>query len=518
MTEQNNQKSIKIILSFIILIYFLPIIYSRQGLTDQFLFEHIAYVRFFLDSSHFPLVSEVFSPKYVPGTFSFYLIFCKITNISPETFQYLPVVGLLLPIAYYAVCKKFTNSMIYSLVFTVFMIHMVPPTNFLTVWTHSWGYFLFLIVILLFTRIFINKSFSVIVSLLILFISIHFYSYTVEMWVIVFSISLNSLLVLMLYINRDESIRRTMSSNISLAFVIICLTFNKIYYDVYLAKGKFIDTFLGSLDTFCYTLILHEKSYKIGEFTYYGESHILMSLLGFICYFLITFLIISVVCITILSFICKNQRFKSIVKLDKSLYFKVSLLCVSIMDIFLYAMGGLLTTRTIVYILPIVALISLEELKIKAIYKQTFMLVLLIAVLSHTYFSLYYEPLPVDYSKYAYIEPSVDWFSSHAGKEALTDLRTGNKYVLDFASKKISFNRILINSTRYGMIVHSSSYNTNKLNYISNYIIINTKIDSVQSMEWGNLKPFSKYLYYIDRNINMHKIYNDDSIYVYNSR
>lgn len=507
---------------FILLSSFLPLLYSFQGITDQFLFEHIAYTTFYLNSPHFPLESSIFSPKYIPGTVSYYLLFCKVTNISPEDLQFLPLIGLILPLAYYSLCKNLSGSAVISAVFTICMMFTVPPSNFFTVWTHAWGYFLFILFVLIYVRVYRNKDFYGIFLLLVLFISIHFYSYTAEMWSLAFSILFNLFLICIIFISKSVNCQlikersKKLSINISLCFVIITFMFNKIIYNVYLSKGRFFDTLVDSSLTFYYALILHEKTEVINRYAYVGESHLLLTFFGVLYYFLILFIILLAIKQDFISFI-NNCNLPKRLKLPSSFtIFQYVLMFVGIVDILIYSTAGLVTSRTVAFIYPIVSAISLRRLNTSIFEKRKFLILILGVVLIHTSLSLYYEPLPVDYTKYKYIEPSASWFMDKtSNNEALTDLRTGNKYILYGSSKNLTFSKKLIGSYEYDIIVNPENNDRELLYNISDYIIINNKIKSVQSMGWDNFEPFNKYISEINNN-EFDKIYDDNSILILN--
>jgi hypothetical protein len=505
---------------FILLSSFLPLLYSIQGVTDQFLFEHIAYTTFYLNSSHFPLESPIFSPKYIPGTISYYLLFCKVTNISPEIFQFLPLAGLILPLAYFSLCKKLSGSSAFSAVFTICMMFTVPPSNFFTVWTHAWGYFLFIIFVLIYVRVYKNKDFNGVFLLLILFTSIHFYSYTAEMWSLAFSILFNLFLISTVFSFKNIDFHlitmkcRRLSLNISLCFVIITFMFNKIIYNVYLSKGRFLDTLVESSSTFYHVLILHEKT-EISKYAYVGESHMLLTFFGALYYFLILFIIILIIKQDLISFISRYKLPECVKYPNVSTVSQYVLLLVGIVDVLIYSTAGLFTSRTVCFIYPIVSAISLNRLNISSLRKKRFLILILGVVLIHTSLSLHYESLPVDYTKYKYVESSASWFMDKASNnEALTDLRTGNKYVLYGSSSHLIFSKNLIGSYEYDMIVNPENTDREILHDISDYIIINTKIKSIQSMGWGNFEPFNKYMLEINHNNKFHKIYNDNSILI----
>ena len=117
------------------------------------------------------------------------------------------------------------------------------------------------------------------------------------------------------------------------------------------------------------------------------------------------------------------------------------------------------------------------------------------------------------------MEPSAGWFlSNSATNHALTDLVTGNKYLLYDASKQIIFKKSLIGLDEYKLIVApESNVTSKKLKDFSSYVIVNTKETSIKSMKWGYYNPFSKYINSINNNKHMNKIYGDKYIFIYHT-
>lgn len=515
--KKNYLSTLNIFLIFLIIAILIPLLYSFQGITDQFLFEHMGYTQFFLNSSHFPIYWDVYSPKNIPGTVSLYLIICKVTNIVPETLQFIPLVGIILPVVYYSLCKKFTDDPILPIVFTLCMILTVPPSNFLTVWTHAWGYLLLIVFAFLYFKLYDKKDSCITYLLILVFTSIHFFSYTTEMWSITFSAAINLILFISLYVFRNKINKNKLSMNLSLIFFIICFMFNQIIYQAFLRKGEYINSISRSCNIFYGISFLHQKTASLGEYSYIPKSYPLITFFGVSYYALISFIIFIPLIFIFINFI-KNKNIKIFNEPSKSSLFKYSILIVVIADFIIYSMAGLFTTRTILFLFPIAALISIEELKLKIKYKYIFTFILFLLALVHSLSGIYYEVYQVDYSHYNYIEPSSNWFLKNAdNKDALTDLRTGNKYFLQGASQNIICTKHVINYEQYESIVnpHVDGSAESSLRKVSPYVILNNKLMSIQSDSWEEYKPYSLYAFKINENSKINKIYSDNTILIF---
>lgn len=503
---------------FLIISAFLPIYYSLQGVTDPFLFWHISFIQKFLYSTHFPLEDVVFSPRHIPGTMATLLCTSKISNITPKDLQFIPITGLILPIIYYTLCKKISNSEVYTFVITIVVISKLSPMTFFTVWTHAWGFLLFLVSIIIYFNLHNDKTAENIILVLIVFISVHFYSYTVEMWIITFFITINGLMLLIFFLYKDNRIKQKLTIYISLTFLIVFFMFNHVIYESYLAKGRLSSDLVqlsieGFLIKYQNLLAPHSELKTIEEYAYSGDPNTILSLLG-IAYFAI---IISLVLFPEIILINRPRDYmQNLMREDKSnaniLFFKIALLAVGAADIIMYATSGVLPFRYIHFIFPFLALIKLEHLNIKRIFKDFIILILLIIALSHTVLSIHEERLITNPSKYVDLENSANWFlNKSVEKKAIVDLRTGNKYLLEAVYQDAYFERVLINNLYYEFLVEYKYFNPDNCKYI----ILNNNIKKIQSIEWGEYAPLWRYSTEINNNIHIDKIYNDGKIWVF---
>ena len=503
---------------FIILFSSILILFNIQGIIDQFLSQSIAFTTFYLDASHFPSTSPIFSPKYIMGTIANYLIISKIANLSPESIQYLPIPGMILPIIYYSVCKKFTKSGTLGLTITALMMLTVGPSNFFAVWTHAWGFLLFLIIILLNIHIYNKKEPRTILLLIIVFVSINFYSYTAEMWAISLISLFNLTLIISGYFTGHKYLKNKLITSLNFLYIVIFFGFNEIIYGGYLAHGRFEDSFKHSILLFLSNISPFHKTSDFVEYASFGESHLLLTIFGLTYYFLLLFVICLPIAISIIKASKIRVSSNSPNDLNMASHFRIVLIAVAIVDIIIYSMRGLFTLRTILFIYPLVALISLNQLKVRKSYKHIFLSFIFIVAFIHLILGAYYETLPVDYTKSNYLESSADWFLNKSTQyDALADLRTGYKYSLYGASKKTIFGKHFFDINSYKQIVEPS-YHVNKtqsLHEISDYVLVNIRVKYIQTDEWGNYYPFNNYLTEINKNHHISKIYNDGSIWIF---
>jgi len=509
----NRFNKFLIFVLFIILSFFLPIFYSTKGVTDPFSFWHTAYIQKFINTSHFPLEDSLYSPKYIPGAMSMLIIFAKVTGIEPKSLQFIPIVGLMLPITYYSLCKKFTAKEIYIFIVTLMMLNIPSPMEFLTTWPHAFGYYLYLVFLLAYCDIFKTRTVEKLIIIMLVFLGIHFYSYTAESWALSFLIVINIVLLVLSFLNKNY--RTKVRINLLVLFLVVFLGFNKIFYEAYLPQGRYINTMIESHRLFFYN---YGKLFSLPEtdkYIYRAEPNLILSLLGFI-YVSSLITIILLVGFIVFRNIIKNKRFVETVKnLSEFSFFKIAIVTVGVIDIIIYAAAGVVNLRYIYFLFPLLVLISLNQLNIKNLFKLNILLILLFVITSHTFLSWQSDKFIFNNSKYRDMEPSAYWFFENTlEKKAIIDLRTGNKYLLESLFKNTNFERSFINADGYQLLVEGTHSNSNLRN-IAPYVVINKRLNRIQTLKWGNFEPIYKYSTQINENVNLRRIYEDDFIWIF---
>ncbi len=507
--------NILIYFSFFLICLSFPLFFSINGVTDPFSFWHTAFVHKFLSEAHFPIEDVVYSPKYIPGAISMLLLISKVTAISPKELQFFPVVGLILPVVYYAMCKKFSDYTPYIFIITLIMLNIPTPMTFFTTWPHAFGFLLYLCFIHLLYKVMEHKSPEGVILLFISFFSVHFYSYTAEMWILSFFSCIILLISIVFLISKNELVRKKLLLNLLLSFLVIFFEFNKIFYEAYLPRGRFVSTVVESSKVFFYN---YDTFFSLGEssnYAYHTEPNLLLSLSG-ILYLALTLIVICAGIAYSLYLLLKSKDpLNFFISPKVETYFKYSLLFAGISDLAVYAARGVITLRYVYFIFPLVVLISLKELPLKKKNQVGILLVLLLLVSSHTALSWQGNKIsnPTLYKDY---EASANWFLENSVQnKALIDLVTGNKYLLESVVRGTYFEKCLITSEHYEMIVNSDNSLMSDLSNYSPYLIINTELKKINSVQWDTYEPFSNYLKDINSNENINKVYNDNKMWIF---
>jgi hypothetical protein len=507
LTKLNKILATILLLNFCLLI---PVFYNVNGVTDPFSFWHMAYLKSVLFSDHL-IPNNVYNPSYLMGSMMIMADLIKIIAIDPTIFQFLPINGIALIFAYIYLCKKFSNSIIAIFLTTILMLNTTTPTEFITTWPHAYGYLLFIFFISVYLDLVQYEKIHSILLLIILYISISFMSYTAEIWSICFALFIN-LCIFLFSKPSKKSIK--LRPHLFLVFLVITLGFNKAFYSTYLPHGRFLDSLIESSNNFLfYGNLFHPI--EIGEYIYRAEPN---NLLSITTYGYISFIVfIVLICISLQA---KNV-FNNYQDFDKVVSFQLALLFITIADMIGYAMRGILTFRYIYFIFPLLLLISLNltDIYIFKKYKLIILAILVAFIVSHTMLSWQDErTISSSPNQYMYLENSADWIINHSiNKLILTDLLTGNKFLLQSVSKGTYLERTFWDAKTYGLIVEATNNGDNRLRNLPPYVVININIKKIYSLEWGVFKPFKNYIYKINSNKLIDKIYDDSKILIYDT-
>lgn len=499
-----------------------PVLYCIQGITDIFLFWHVAFVEKHINSTFIPLEDPLLNIKYFPGAILIILIISRVTGLAPGVIQFTPIIGMLLPIVYYSLARKFIHSGVIAAIIVLMMMNIPTPTTFFTIWPHAFGFLSYLIFTLACLHVVQDITLkrykgAWVLLIMIVFFAIHFYSYTAESWAISLSIIYTLLVITtgLLFKYRVASLKTI--GGLTAAFLIVLFAFNQIFFESYLPRGQFISTMLSSSEIFLNSNNLFFLSQEIGEYIYQPEPHPLLSLLTLLYLSLTVGIILLGVVISVRHLFLYKQSKSIHKKYEREIYWLYSLFMVGAIDMLIYAARGVITWRYIYFIFPLLAGSFLGCITKNERAKICILTIILCITLVHTGLSWQAEKFVFNPSKYEDTEYSIGWFKANAASpEALIDLRTGNKYLLEFTKKNEEFQRRDVLSDHYKYIV-DPEYSTNTNHHLSSiapYIIMNMDLKKIESTEWQYFKPFYYYSSDINSNVNLQKVYSDSKIWI----
>jgi len=498
---------ILIIILSIIIISSIPIFYSVNSVTDAFSFWHMAFVQKFLYASHFPMFDQIYNANNIPGAISIVLILSKISQIPPSLLQFIPIVGVLLIGIYFITCREISNSIILSILATFLMINIPEPMTFFTIWPHAFGFFLFIVFTFLMVQYLKNFDIRWIILIILVYLAVHFYSYTVEAWLILFSVLIS---FIFFFYTRNLQISKKLFLNAFILFLIF-LGFNQIFYEGYLAKGRFLNTITESTELFFNDYL--NLNIQNREYMYNSANNSFTTISGFL-YISIS----SAIIIFFLIFLIKEHFWNSRKYDERNIFLFITLFLIAIFDILIYAAIGTFQLRTIYIFFPILLIIALPILTTP---KKTLLIlsILSIIIFSHSLFSWTNEAYISNSNQYEFLKASSNWFFTNAIEyDALSDLRTGDKFLLEGIENNKFYINNIINYNHYSFIVDTSPSLTESKNLekIARYLILNTYSNRIESLSWEYYKPFETFMPTINQNIFLNKIYSDPFISIFN--
>lgn len=500
-----------LVITLVFLVSFFPmVLYSKFGLHDPFLNNHIAYLVRVSNDTNIDFSSGIL--RYIPGYGIMLISLSKICGISLEIIEFLPLCGPIFIFSSYALAKRLLSSPITASLFTILVVYGYALPYY-SVWPHGFGFFLYLLFILIYFLIFDGKNKVILISLLtIIFIAIHLYSYTAEIWVIPLLIFVYIFLAILAFLKR-ERLNKHLNINILLSFIVIMLTFNKLFYD--------------SLSILNITMLTESFQLFIGHWGGFlglnvgNEKYIYKSLaspiLSWVNFSYLVCLIIPVISYVIL--FVKDIFQKNVSKLTNLNCLGMAMALVLITDISAYALSGVLFLRYIFFIYPLLVLIALKQASIRNSIKTIFLLSLLILCITSFCLNYSLDLSITSSSKYDEFEPSANWYFEKVFPYnlPLTDHYTGGRYDIVAAHRDESFMQFFYNQNIYEYLVDNEYISKENAFFENRNVIINKKFGDKKTWSggWHDFEPLKNYFEEINTNINIKKIYDDGIVWIF---
>ncbi|OLE59406.1 MAG: hypothetical protein AUG17_02850 [Crenarchaeota archaeon 13_1_20CM_2_53_14] len=212
----------------------------RNEVADPFLFGNVAYVQRVLPTGHvlpIPPGDPYKDVLFHPALESMIAAIRLVTGLPIYQVQFLPIGGFLGLVTTYALVRRLANSRWLALGFVLYNAYEISLIDAASVFTAAWAFPLFLAFILVYLDIFHSKTVPRTVVLLLLFVGAHLYYYTVEVWMLVFSFTVNVLLVASRRGVRHAGgplVNGRTTTNLTILFAAIFLAYNQIVYDQFL--------------------------------------------------------------------------------------------------------------------------------------------------------------------------------------------------------------------------------------------------------------------------------------------
>jgi hypothetical protein len=212
------------------------LISARRGLIDPFTHGFVVAAIRIMTAGHLGL--EGSSIEFAPGSAFLLAESSQLLGVAPEVLEYLPITGLLALVSAYALAVTICKNEIIALLFANVAVYRFFGFWLYSVWPHAFGFALFL----LFIAIMTNKKpkpTSKLAVLWLLFMTVHVYSYTAELWIVV----LMGTLLVIARIQRKSTktpfsggLQATFSPSLFLASLVGFLGMNQVVYGGYLPR------------------------------------------------------------------------------------------------------------------------------------------------------------------------------------------------------------------------------------------------------------------------------------------
>src|SRR5207249_3864629 len=164
------------------------VFYAKEGATDPYMFLQLTTVLHLQSTGMFSAVSGS-DHLYTPAFTGMMLALAQLTGIPVFFLQFLPIQGVVLPVTTYLMCREFDRSRSRVLLAGAFIVLGVGSgPGAYTTWVHGWGFVIFPLFIVLYRRLLMRPNWKIIAILTLLFVGVFFYSYTVNLWIVVFTV------------------------------------------------------------------------------------------------------------------------------------------------------------------------------------------------------------------------------------------------------------------------------------------------------------------------------------------
>lgn len=505
----DDRGSFKIKLIFLLSVFFLIILLSvyslKKGAIGFFIFSNIGLINKFIYSDNIIFEMSPYTPSYDLLLYLLHLL----TGLPLVMVIVLPVGILITSFLYFTVSKKTLNDCIFAGILSIYIASESIQTGWYNTFAYSWSRPIYLCFILI---VMLKSTPRVIIAAFLLFSGVQFIHYSVSVWII-------SLLMVIWLISRSNLINQN-SLRINLKFILLFmisyLSFNKIFFDIFLPKfSRVLETngYPDMLSNFLQKFLSQASGENIvtNKYLYYPTDNIYgfeRLILNFIILIplLITFYIITKGMV-INAFNPKKRRMDLLVALYFALFFTI------IVQAIIYGTVTGISNQFLLFMGPINVLIGLRIIKnINAAWLFLICLILIVAITLPS--SIFKEDKILHYSS---SEPSSYWLLEHYDNDHKKILSTiSYPYYISFigTSANKSIIPFFFTSEVYDDLISPIKRN---LSIKWDYVIID-KISYNYYVSGETLTYYEPFIHYsknFSGNSNIYQIYDDNIVTVY---
>lgn len=501
---------------------------SRLGIVDPFINDGVAAV---IVASHQPYVDfGSTSLVYVPGLGFLVLAISDLSSISPVTLQYVPIAAFFALLATYSLAKRFlprNYAYAASLIASIVVLR-VFSTDLADLWYHTFGFMLFFLFIFVFLDFLDKRTIERFAALWIIFIGIHLYSYTAELWAVSFLLFAN---VLMLA--RPKK-RRILTFSLFLAFGVTFLGLNSVVFGQYIPK---FTVWSGQIATSFgdYLSLLTGAAAPTPWFFVNPHPTPIALILLYAAWYALIFLPLLLVAAYVVYKIFKSKSISVLGAFTSTTaIIVISMLLVWPIDAISYSLIGALAVGVLRYyplIAPVIIAVPLiyllRKTRITGMGRRTsgvvgaYFVALLVICACILPLSVSNGNVVTSPDKYTNVDPSAAWFfnSTPAADQILSDLHTQGEYAIVRAQQSSTFYALHFYTPQlYGSLVDPDNLTGNGGSpslLAHQYIVINLALASGRTTagQWSDLEALQPHLGSINSNPHLIRIYDDGNVY-----
>lgn len=515
-----------LLLILVLVVTAIPLAYaSTRGLVDPFVHDMVAADILSLEGGHIDLASVQF--RYVSAVGFLAVMVASLTGVSPVALEYVPIGAVVFALSAFILARTLRlGPTVSALIASVLIFRWLPPT-LATIWPHTFAFGLFLLLVSVYQKFLERPRPQLILTIWVLFLGIHFYSYTVEVWTIAFVAIAATLSVF-----RKARIRAPTFSLV-LGFAALFLGFNQVVYDQYLPRLANASESLSSGFSYWLSFQFHSAPPLPYEWVP-PPTPLWISILNLAYYFVALGLPVLILLLGVGSV---RPRALSVAAgvADKNRF--LVLLCLILIwpiDFASYASIGAVAVGIFRYVTLVIPLVGLWLLHgapskphsaAKARYRPTLFIgcAAVLLAISMVLFgaSVTQGSNPQSQLHYADVAPGAGWFLTMAPATAhiLADHNTLGEFSIVAASDGLGLTRAnYYDPTSYGDLVSPSAHQAGNTPSGGQYVAVNLDLSpyrTVTGVGWVDLQPLQPYLARVQGNPNLAKIYDDSNLWIF---
>jgi hypothetical protein len=441
------------------------------------------------------------------------LLLTRATRLPIEQYMFLPICGILLPLSYYLLSNSLGISKIPSALLSLAI--SLDPTIVMTSYNskiYGWTRVLFVLYILIYSKVLRKKKASHIMLLLLVFISVYTIYWTDPLLMIAFSIFANLLLFIEHYFSRGKKLdlkdTRFMTISLTIIFIIIFFFFGSFIYTMVgkVSSRGGISQMSETMISFSNRMLQIVGLEKPDQEDFSTQSR--QSIVGQIQFVRYILIVIPVIILAI-----NLLRKKKINKfaLDKNTIVLLSLSLMIIFHLTIYSTYGHPSTRNLALFGPLIALLALQKLTTNKGAKIFYALLLSISLIPN--FVVSYKQVQY-HSTFDFVAPAASWLEINSPERNLNaDLGIyGMITVKTVENGGVSPTYVSINPNEYKYLIGLDSDIKLKPGIL---VIDKLSKSPLVSTGWGYQDPLSQYILQLGQNSHLEALYDNESIRIY---